>query len=204
MAELNVPYYVQPNSDTCQSTCLKMMAEYVARRTARGDGNWQILSIKEALTSGQGRPNQTVYNHYDNYVWWLNGEFGGTPSFSWRWIASDGDAVRWLVQRIEAGYPVITSNRTTAAGHVILVIGFQVGLGDVWSGDAARATPLATRFLCHDPGGRYQRGTSWHQRRFDGASSLAGGGEDGPGKSVEYTIDQIRRGQGEWSVLSCQ
>lgn len=112
--------------------------------------------------------------------------------------------MRWIVQRIDAGYPVITSNRTTSSGHVILVIGFEVGTGDAWTGDAARATPAATRFLCHDPGGRYLAGTAWHQNRFDGAMSLAGGGESGPGKNVQYTIAEIRRGEGAWSVLSAQ
>lgn len=175
MTELNVPYYVQPDGSTCQSTCLKMLAEYVARRLGRESGPWDIASIKNALMTGEGRPNASTYNHYDNYVWWLNSQFAGNPSFGWKWIESDGEAVRWVAQRIQGGYPVITSNRTTQAGHVILVIGYE--------GDADRATPGAARFLCHDPGGHYPTGTAWRARRFEGGMSLAGGGEDGPGKS---------------------
>jgi hypothetical protein len=190
MAEktLNVPYLTQPTSNTCQSTCLKMYGLYLAGRLqfsspVQGMG---ILDIWKEINEGKDRPLKER-NSYQNMVWWLAKQF---PDYKFSVVAerNTDDAMSYVVDRIDAGFPVMVStNHKRTEGHIILVIGY-IG--------AEKNQCSDVKFVCHDPYGKFnpQLGSkAYGKRRFQGGYSLASGGEVGPGKGVVYDHNGIRR-----------
>jgi len=185
---LNVPYLTQPTSITCQSTCLKMFGLFMCSKLSISSPieGMQIQDIWIDLNEGQGRPS-TGRNSYENIAWWLNKHFG-PYRFQVKSLKNVDDAMRHIVSKIDLDFPVMVStNHSRTDGHIILVIGYIGHSHDTCSN---------TSFLCHDPYGKFnpKLGSKLYgKRRFEGGVSLADGGEVGPGKSVTYDYEGIRR-----------
>ncbi len=116
---LPVPYFIQPDHTTCQSTVLKMFAAYLqsgdpaAQRTSKAE----ILSIKKTINEDPKRPQKTMMNAHENFRWWLKERFPDyefeRASFALQW-----EAIDWIVQHIDCGFPVITGvNHERVARH---------------------------------------------------------------------------------------
>jgi hypothetical protein len=185
---LPVPYLIQPTSITCQSTCLKMYGIFLANRIGISSP-LQAMSIQDIwkdINEGQGRPSKER-NSYSNMAWWLHKQF---PAYKFAVASTKSvdEAMLQIAKTIDNGFPVIVStNHSRTSGHIILVIGYR---------GAQSLACSQMRFVCHDPYGRFN--PSLHSRlysahRFDGASSQLNGGENGPGKSVIYDFNGIRR-----------
>ena len=64
---LPVPYFIQPDHTTCQSTVLKMMAAYLqpgdpsAQRATKGE----IQDIKKKINEDPKRPQKTMKNAHE-------------------------------------------------------------------------------------------------------------------------------------------
>ena len=188
MKILDVPYFVQPTPITCQATCLKMFASYLARRSATSNpgASASIQEIWQEINTGFARP-YPGRNSYRNMRWWLEQYF---PSRRFE-VASASDvasATRLLTDKVNLGYPVMVStNHARTSGHIVLVVGY-LGPHQFESGDI--------HFVCHDPYGKFDPqllSKDYGRNRFSGGRSLLTGGESGPGKSVVYDIEGVRR-----------
>ena len=190
MAEkiLDVPYFTQPTSNTCQSTCLKMFGHYLAGRLAMSSmvHGQPITGIWKEINESEERPSQ-VRNSYQNMVWWLNKYF---PSYNFlvKETRNTDEAMLYVVNKINAGFPVMVStNHSRTSGHIILVIGYKNHYANQSS---------SVEFVCHDPYGKFdpQLGSNtFGTRRYSEGRSVMEGGEVGPGKSVTYNNQGIRR-----------
>lgn len=183
MPTLDVPYYAQPTSITCQSTCLKMVATYLDGQIGRSVADRDIEAIWKKINQDSTRPSQER-NSYDNMVWWLNQEFSSL-NFE---VESTGDervALQRVTRSIDCNSPILVStNHARTKGHIILVIGYE-----------PFSAANGSTFICHDPYGKFDPslGSGLHgPRRFEGGYSTRGG-EHGPGKAVRYNISGIRR-----------
>lgn len=185
---LPVPYLTQPTSNTCQSTCLKMFAMYLADRIGVSSPveTMPILDIWKKINEGKDRPSKER-NSYANMAWWLHAQFP-MYRFSVDSTVSPEDAMLRIVKKIDRGFPVIVStNHAHTAGHIIMVIGYK---------GAEQFASSNISFVCHDPYGKFNPSLHSHmfgKHRFDGGSSQLNGGELGPGKGVIYDYDGIRR-----------
>ena len=77
---LQVPYYIQPTSNTCQSTVLKMYAVYLANsyRMSSIGANKSIRAIQRELKTAKGRPvkdKKKGYLYHVNLMWWMEKYF---------------------------------------------------------------------------------------------------------------------------------
>ncbi len=201
MPILDVPYYVQPTPTTCQGTCLKMMAAYLDRRLNRQVAVRDPEDIKKMINTDPNRevkgPNTN--NNHTNMKWWLEQEF---PEFIFTYDSTRDilEGFRTVINSIDNKYPLIAStNHQRVKGHIILITGYTQRPG---SGSARPSPPEPssnTVFVCHDPYGRFNPAdpsyVEFGRRRWEGGVSLAGPGlgEEGPGKSVIYDLDGIRR-----------
>ena len=185
---LPVPYLSQPTNNTCQSTCLKMYGMYLANRIGMSSPvqAMSITDIWKEINRSADRPSK-LRNSYENMVWWLNQHFPHY-AFAVQSTRNTDEAMSVVVGKIDAGFPVMVStNHANTAGHIILVIGYTGVL---------RLQSSGAKFVCHDPYGKFnpQVGSPLHgNRRYEGGSSLASGGEEGPGKAVVYDANGIRR-----------
>ncbi len=184
---LAVPYLTQPTNDTCQSTCLKMFGLYLASRLGMSSPvqNMAVGDIWKEINEGTDRPS-TDRNSYQNMAWWLGRHF----PYRFEVIETrDVDrAIQRIMAKIDKAFPVLVStNHSRTDGHIILVIGY-VG--------AERNACASVQFVCHDPYGKFNPALGsqlYGPRRYEGGSSLASGGETGPGKAVIYDHDAVRR-----------
>lgn len=185
---LDVPYFTQPTSNTCQSTCLKMFGHYLAGRLAMSSmvHGQSVTGIWKEVNESEERPSK-VRNSYQNMVWWLNKYF---PSYKFlvKETRNTEEAMSYVVNKINTGFPVMVStNHSRTSGHIILVIGYKNQYANQSS---------FVEFVCHDPYGKFdpQLGSNTYgTRRYSEGRSLAEGGEIGPGKSVIYDYQGIRR-----------
>jgi hypothetical protein len=186
---LNVTYFTQPTSITCQSTCLKMYANYLARRTAQSSGaaNVDIQDIWKAINTGTKRP-YPIRNHHRNMLWWLKENF---PGVQFQYITTNDqvEAVESIVRSIDCGNPVMVSiSHADVEGHIILVVGYRNYVSNASTPDFS--------LVVHDPYGRFDPSLTqrlYGDRRWVGGSSLMGGGEAGPGSYVSVPLDAAAR-----------
>ena len=185
---LGVQYLVQPTSNTCQSTCLKMFAMYLAKKRGMTNPGAEkdIFQIWKEINSDEKHPSE-MRNSYENMKWWLEKYFH-PMKFHVLQVVHVDEAIRKVRRHIDRGYPVLVStNHVRTFGHIILVVGYL---------DSLDGNPSDIQFICHDPYGKFDPQLSSRQygkRRYDGGLSLWGGGQEGPGKSVVYDYDGIRR-----------
>ena len=188
---LRVPYYIQPNDNTCQATCLKMIADYLD--DMRGVCAYRdINDIYRVINHTPARPNKSL-NHFDNFKWWLQQEFPDHP-FMWDATTNEKTATWRITNSIDQGFPVITStSHRLTKGHIILVIGYLVPTSTVWKVPQGDNYPGDFLFYCHDPYG--DATGQWGDQRYDPPNGpiLWGLGDVGPGAAVLYDINGLRR-----------
>lgn len=187
---LPVPYFVQPNDYTCQSTVLKMMASYLERSVVRqstGAGERGILDIWKEVNESPKRPSK-VRNAHSNMKWWLEQHF---PSLRFEYLTLN-DEVRTLdkvVEFIDARMPVLVSvSHARVAGHIILVVGYENYM--------PMASTAGFDLVVHDPYGRFDPSLvskAYGRMRWLGGSSLVGGSETGPGQSCRLSMSAVGR-----------
>lgn len=192
---LPVPYFVQPTDNTCQSSCLKMMATYLEQSVVLQSTGAAALSIHpqiwEEINTGTKRPVQQRNNH-KNMQWWLQTHFP-MLTFDYREAIREARALQEIVTFIDGDFPVIVAvSHANVDGHIILVVGYENWEPNMASPDF--------KLVVHDPYGRLDpslKSSLFGWRRWQGGTSLAGsgGGEQGPGMNVRLPIVAASRQQ---------
>lgn len=207
MPVLTVPYFIQPDSKTCQATVLKMTAGYLDRRRGQPAQNRVIRDIKNSVNNDPGRPS-AVLNAWANFHWWLQNEFSDIPFL----MDTTNDVVRATTiirNSINAGFPVLvsTNQNMRSSGHIILVVGVMRLEGSRFLEPIPGPVGQNLVFICHDPYGRFGKqpfmtDTLWGHKRYDIKGGFsAPGGERGPGMFVPYTLEGIRRSGGTFLLI---
>ena len=187
---LNVPYFAQPTGITCQSTVLKMFAQYLENNVvlqSTGAGACEIQDIWKTINQGDGRPSK-LRNAHANMKWWLEQRFPRI-NFEYSTERMQAAVVDKIVSYVDRGFPVLVAvSHIRVEGHIILVVGYEGYLTNACSGDF--------RLIVNDPYGAFDPSLSsklFGQRRFEGGASLMSGGQKGPGKEVKLSVDAINR-----------
>lgn len=205
---LPVPYFAQPKDDQCQSTVLRMFAQYldtivmkrssVAGQRAIGD----IFTDINTNTAPKGKPDSrptTVKNHHDNMIWWLNQHYP-TLKFA-KTTSKDPATALWLIrQSIDSGFPLMASvSHASVEGHIVLVVGYDGLVPEICQAnlpDPELPAIETVRIVVHDPYGAFDPALKSKQnakRRWEGGQSLTGGSERGPGTSVAVPLTSVSR-----------
>lgn len=198
MPVLDVPFHTQPTSSTCQSTCLKMMAEFLDRRCGRPRKERDIQDIYDQINTSEERPIKSKgRNFHGNIKWWLQNEFKGQFSIVYESINNEDLAVKEIIWSIDNHFPVMAStSHMRSSGHFILVIGYSPMCHLADPVGATTALVAGPRFVCHDPYGKFNPAlmhSDWGPRRWQEGGCLSRGGEFGPGEAVVYDVEGIRR-----------
>lgn len=188
---LDVPYFIQPTSSTCQSVCVQMVATYLLQKNSKKRRNIARLdanSIKNEINKSPNRPNKKYHNHNENMRWWLKKET--TISFDLLWTSNRTVAHNKLTNCIRNGFPVIAlvhhGNLPADGGHVIVIVGYD----DHTIPNSSPATPIT--YFCHDPYGHFyptgRKNSNLHgSKRWNGGFSWVDEGGHGPGAFVKYS-----------------
>ena len=189
---LSVDFYTQPTDNTCQSTCLKMVASYLWASNGSNPGPAAELNPVDIYQTinhcDPGRPDKVNTNSHRNMMWWLQNRF---PTLNFKEIITSDDtqATDVIVNSIDHNSPVMVGvSHARVPGHIILVIGYVNYRPFQCSADFG--------VVVHDPYGKFDPSLSsklYGARRFDGGASLVAGGEAGPGKSVILPITSVSR-----------
>ena len=203
---LPVPYYVQESDVHCQSTCLRMYAEYLERCKQHSPTNaaqTPIPEIWKQINTGKDRPVQ-VRNAHANMMWWLEKNFPPLK-FQKKTTTDPNAALFWVIRSIDAGFPVMASvSHKRVAGHIILLVGYRDYSPDVcMADDLFTPSPalMMTKIIAHDPYGGFDPALScafWGKKRWTGGMSLMSGGQSGAGRNVELPVENVgRRKEGD-------
>ena len=188
---LSVDFYTQPTSNTCQSTCLKMMSSYVEGSDGTSPGPAASLNpvdIYHTINHDPGRPDKANQNSHQNMMWWLKQRF---PNLKFKEIVTKDEvkAEETIINSIDRDSPVMVGvSHSRVHGHIILVIGYVNYQPYTCSQDFG--------LVVHDPYGRFDPSLSsdkYGAKRFNGGASLVTGGEVGPGKSVILPLTSVSR-----------
>lgn len=194
---LSVPYFVQPTSNTCQSTCLKMIATYLEAvlQQSTGAAARAILDIWKDINESDERPVK-VRNAHANMKWWLERHFPSV-AFEYHTISDEAQALEKIIEFIDGGMPVLVSvSHADVEGHIILVVGYENYLPLVSSPDS--------HIVVHDPYGRFDPSLlsrTFGKKRWDRGMSLKSGGETGPGQNCRVPITSVSRRRAGDKVL---
>jgi hypothetical protein len=187
---LPVPYFAQPTSNTCQSTCLKMFATYLEQRVvsrAMGEASRSVLDIWKEVNESRDRPSQ-VRNAHVNLKWWLERHFPG-QRFEYMSFHDETLALERIVSFIDSGQPVLMAvSHARVPGHIVLVVGYENYLPFQSTPDFA--------LLVHDPYGSFDPtllSKLYGAKRWQGGMSLAGGGEMAPGRNCRVPLTSVSR-----------
>jgi hypothetical protein len=187
---LSVPYFAQPTPKTCQSTVLKMMANYLEQHVvyqSTGAADREILDIWKDINEDPKRPSP-ARNAHANMKWWLERHF---PTLRFEYIQTkrEDQAIEAIVRFIDGGFPVLVSvSHERVAGHIILVVGYANYLPNVSNPDLA--------LVVHDPYGSFDPtllSTLFGTKRWTGGASLRDGGEVGPGRANRLPLPSVGR-----------
>jgi hypothetical protein len=187
---LPIPYYTQPTSNTCQSTVLKMFANYLESCVylqSTGAGEREILQIWKDINEDPKRPVKARNAHL-NMKWWLEKHF---PRLRFHYVPTrdETQATESIVRFINGGFPVLMSvSHINVAGHIILVTGYEHYV--------PFASSMDFKLVVHDPYGRFDpslKSKMFGKRRWDVGASLPSGGERGPGTGVRLPITGVSR-----------
>jgi hypothetical protein len=187
---LQVPYLPQPTEITCQSTVLKMFAMYLGRdvtlQSTRA-GNASVDQIWKAVNVDPKRPSP-VRNAHANMKWWLETQF---PTLKFQYVTTrlEWEAVEQIVAFVDRGFPVLVAvSHAQVEGHIILVVGYE--------NYRPNQSSMDFQLVVHDPYGAFDptlRSKLFGGRRWEGGSSLMGGGDLGPGREVRLPITGVSR-----------
>ena len=202
---LDVPYLGQPTSNTCQSTCLSMMAKYLEQDVvlqSTGAGDREILAIWKDVNEGAGRPAK-VRNAHVNMKWWLEQHFP-MLHFDYITLHDPGAAAERIIRFIDGGFPVMVAiSHARVVGHIILVVGYE--------NYVSNQSTLDFRLVAHDPYGKFDPSLlskTFGKHRFDYGVSLSSGGQIGPGRAVRLPLSAASRqragdpGKGTFYLIS--
>jgi Peptidase_C39 like family len=187
---LDVPYYLQPTSITCQSTVLKMFASYLEQSVvmaSTGAANCEITDIWKDINQSPVRPSK-LRNAHANMKWWLEKHF---PMLRFQYIQTtdEAKAVETIVRSIDGGFPVLVAvSHVNVEGHIVLVTGYENYVPQMSS--------LDFKLLVHDPYGKFDpslKSKLFGGRRFDFGACLQSGGEVGAGRFVRVPITAASR-----------
>ena len=248
---LPVPYYTQVSPVHCQATVLKMYAQYLDRTKFPGStaGNVEVPKIWSDINVA-GHPDKrrvkNGQNAHKNIQQWLEDRYSPLL-LNWNYLNEPEDAIRLVMRSIKQGYPVLAGvSHARVAGHIVLIVGYELGSAVPTSPDAHPFLPYGTwpdlapfsarqlqsrmddgvgarsssnrsegthSVVVHDPYGAFH--PSLHSdlhgnRRFEGGSSLASGGERAAGKGVVLNIKDVSRqaqdphhhGYGQFNLLA--
>jgi hypothetical protein len=190
---LPVPYFHQPTDNTCQSTCLKMMAAYleqfvVSQSTDGRAVDADELQIYKQINESTDRPAKSGLNSHANMKWWLERRF---PSliFDYRVLTDEGTVGTTIVHSINSGMPVLMSvSHARVGGHIVLVVGYENYVPNMSSHDF--------HLVVHDPFGKFDPtllSAVYGKRRMEGGMTLMQGGERAPGYSCRVPITSVGR-----------
>jgi hypothetical protein len=204
---LKVPYYIQPTPDTCQGTVLKMFAAFLDQKLSRSTPAAGLTpeQIKNTVNTHSDRPTK-VDNAHDNFRWWLATNYSPLRPVR-RNTGSVHEAIDWMVDRIDDGFPVVCSvtHANNKSGHIILVIGYE--------NFRRMMSSIDFQLVAHDPYGAYHPGlqsTLYGKNRRVGGMCMEIGGEWGPGAAVRLPIHATSREHpsahsfGQWLLSSMQ
>lgn len=187
---LPVPYFTQPTSNTCQSTCLKMYAAYLEQFVvfeSTGAGDRAILDIWQDVNQSKDRPVQ-LRNAHKNFKWWLEIYFQ-TQVFYYGDTKDEITALERIIGFIDQGFPVLVSvSHINVDGHIILVVGYE--------NYEPNMTMPDFNLVVHDPYGAFDptlRSKMFGKKRFDGGVCLPDGSESGHGKAVKLPLTSVSR-----------
>lgn len=182
---LDVPYYVQPTHNTCQSTVLKMMSAYLEKEVVReslGGKTISIPAIRTELATGPVNGNPLAHK---NFKWWLEKRFPAL-GFTYAGGLNEMNATIQIVAAIDSGVPVIVSvSHARSAGHIVLVIGYEDYIPHTSSADF--------KIVLHDPAGRFDQHFQKAVNKYVGGMSLPSGSEFGPGFGCRLPIGSASR-----------
>ena len=182
---LKVPYQVQPTDKTCQSTCLKMIGMYESFPSINTK---KISDIYNEINTSPNRPDKQNTNSWKNIAWWLNNSISAS-SYSIYKTKDQIKAIEHLVDKIDKGNPVILStNNTKTSGHIVLVVGYI----NYIKGQSTEGM----KFICHDPYGKFfpsLHSDLYGSKRYDFGMSLPDSSQNGVGKGVEITPNNLKR-----------
>ena len=188
---LNVPYFAQPTYNTCQSTCLKMMASYLEQAMvfqSTGAGTREILDIWKDINESKDRPVK-ARNAHANMKWWLERHF---PSlhFEYHTIMDEARACEKVIELINFGKPVLMSvSHARSDGHIILVVGYENYIPLMSTADF--------HLVVHDPNGKFDpslKSSMYGDKgKRVGGKSLMSGGEAGPGQNCLLHMTGVSR-----------
>lgn len=194
---LEVPYYVQPDKKTCQSTCLKMYAEFISDKLSIAFSQKSISEIYNEinLDKNTGKlKSKNLRNSWVSFASWLNSLFKQTL-FEVCLFEDAELAKKYIINSIDLGYPVILStSNTRTSGHIVLIVGYK-------NFDNYNSNP-DFKFICHDPYGKFfpeLMSDLYGNRRYEEGLSLEIGGESGPGKFLELSFNSLKRNNKESS-----
>jgi hypothetical protein len=192
---LPVPYYVQVSSVQCQSTVLRMYAQYLDNKNKKsGAGGKQVQEIFDAINTPQGNPDKrpsTLKNAHKNMMWWLESNY--TPlKFTKLETRESAQAYNAVINSIDNGFPLIASvSHVRVKGHINIIVGYVRERHVNQSFDAAEC-----KVIVHDPYGAFHpslRSKLYGSERFSVGMSLAAGGEIGPGHNVVLRLGDVNR-----------
>lgn len=192
---LPVPYYGQVSSVQCQSTVLRMYAQYLDKKLSQsGAGGKEVQTIFDEINTPQGNPDKrpsTVKNSHANMMWWLEQNY---PPLLFTKLTSRDAQVAWntVTSSIDRGYPLIASvSHTRVAGHINIIVGYVRQIAANVSLDASLA-----EIIVHDPYGAFHASLGsdlYGKKRFSVGMSLVGGGEIGPGRNLVIQLGNVSR-----------
>lgn len=192
---LDVPYHIQPNAVTCQSSCLKMYASYLQTNgytfPAADD---EIIEIHSELGSNPERPNKEHRNTWTNFLWWLNQHNAENGlQFNLEITDDQQQAIVRMINSIDNGFPVLLStNHARVKGHIIMVVGYV----NHFNNEGPTTWNEGLQFVCHDPYGEFHPellSNLYRNNRYKGSFEEFKGGQYGPGKGVLLSIDALKR-----------
>jgi hypothetical protein len=188
---LEVPYFAQPTGNTCQATCLKMMASYLEQTRAgssTGALSLNILEINKDVNESEDRPDKKYRNSHANLRWWLERRFP-TVTFFYDSFSKKSKALKKIIEFIDGDRPVLVSvSHANVEGHIILVVGYE----NYSEKDAGSDFNI----VVHDPYGRFDptlRSKTFGGKRFDGGRSLVSGGQNAPGECCRVPLTSVSR-----------
>jgi hypothetical protein len=167
---LPVDYYTQPSGNSCQSTCLKMMASYIeggGASASGGEAQLNPVNIYEAVNGAADRPDKANTNSHRNLIWWLQNRF---PNLKFKEVITKDEAMALeaIVNLIDRDSPVMVGvSHARVPGHIILVIGYM-------NYQPYTSTP-DFGVVVHDPYGKFDPtllSDLYGARRYSGGASL--------------------------------
>lgn len=203
---LPVPYFAQPKDDQCQSTVLRMFAQYLdgnVLKRGSGAGSRSIDAIYSDINTApkdkkDPRPQKDKNNH-QNMMWWLSQNFP-LLKFEKTEIKDPSVALALIKIAIDSGFPLMASvSHEKVEGHIVLVIGYDNLVPEVCRVNVPTPELPAVetvRIIVHDPYGAFDpvlKSKQNAKRRWEGGQSLVSGSERGPGTSVAVPLTSVSR-----------